>query len=1517
MTAQRTPHTPLGTLGALLQSCSVWAVAIGALSFAVEAAAQGQPPIIEAPVPDQQLEVGYEPYRIHLEDYFGGRHVECIARSSDESVARVYLQGYRVRVVPVGAGTATITVGAVNEAGSTEQTFEVTVTYPAPRVGGPLPDAEVRVTQSIGIDVTDAFTGLVEEVTATVAPDGHASAMVERSLPREGPWQIRLTLMGVAHGPATVTLAASNGGGTTERSFRLMVRDIPPAMGEVLPDTTVRVTESTTVDLSAAFTGTALSYAATVSPDTAASAMIEGRTLTLSGLLATPEAAVTVTASNQEGSFSQEFVLSVRDIPAEVGEQLADATVRVTEYAMVDLSAAFTGTALSYEATVSPDTAASAMIEGTTLTLSGLLATPDASVTVMASNTEASVMQTFMLSVRDIPPEVAEELADTEVRVTESIAVDLVDAFSGTALSYTATVAPESAATAEIDGTTLTLSGLLANASTVTVTATNTEGSAEQSFALQVRDIPPEVDEQLADTEVRVTEYTMIDLTDAFSGTALSYTAMVAPDSAANASVDGTTLTLSGLLAGASTVTVMATNTEGSAEQSFALQVRDIPPEVDEEVADTVVRVTESTTVDLTNAFSGTALSYMASVSPETAASASIEGTTLTVSGLMAGAATVTVTATNTEGSADQTFMLTVEDIPPAVAEMIGDVAVRATESMTVDLSGAFSGTALEYSAMSASEDMATVSVDGTMLTVTGVAAGPTTVTVTATNTAGSASQDVAVTVEDIPPAVAEPLEATSVLVGSTVMVDLTDAFSGTALSYSAMSASDAMATVSVDGAMVSVTGVAAGPVTVMVTATNTAGSASQDLEVTVEDVPPEVAEMLPDIEIRVGDTMEMDLSGAFTGSALQYSAMSSSDGMATVSVTGAALSVTGLAAGGVNVTVVAMNSADSAQQTFAVNVRDVPPGMTAGIPDVHLVAGGAPAVIDLNGHFSGSALVFGASVSDVAVTASVAGAQLTVAPANEGTATVTVTASNTEGTISANFNAMVTTDAAEVEAIERSLAAIAGATLSSVNSAFQARFSGSGRAAPASAPLALDGASGEYLGPFGGLASASAGLDWNGTGWNRGQGQWNGSGSGAGWNGSPNGYGNGGWTDGYGNGPGLFGPSRPMSGSSFIMPLAASGGGAGMGEWSIWGHADWQSFEGEGLDGDLTSVYIGTDVEIGEEWLVGVAASQSDGDVDYRFAGQAASGTGSLSTEMLSIFPYAKYSVDDCTELWAILGFGSGDIESRRSVVTRTSEADLTMSLVSAGGSRVISSGEGWSITFLGDASAINMDTDGITGAIQSVDVTVRRIRAGLQGARTIEMDDGTRFVLFGEVAARNDSGDGDTGGGAEVSAGIRFNTTDRFSMELKGRVLATHSEDDVEESAFSLSAMLLPKSNGGGMSLALSTRQGADFGISGIMPGREYDAMRRARGIADNWGFDARIGYGLPDTGLPGLLTPFVKIDAGSSYRRGARVGARFEAGGRLVRHLTIEAAAGTTYHFFDDSMAGLVELRGELRF
>lgn len=1164
MTAQPAMYTPslwlrLGGLSGTLGFVAAALVSLGALN----AAAQGSPPTIEAPVPDAELRVGYEPYRIHLEDYFGGRHEECIAESSDPSVARVVLQGFRVRVIPVGAGTATITVGASNGAGTTTQTFEVSVSYPPPGIGGALPRTEVRVTESITVDLTDAFTGLVLETTATLSPEGHATAAVDRSLPEEGPWRTTLTLTGEAHGPVTVTVVASNASGSTERMFELMVRDIPPAVAE----------------------------------------------------------------------------------PLEPVSMYADTTV-------------------------------------------------------------------------------------------------------------------------------------------------------------------------------------MVDVGSAFSGTALQYSAMSSSEETATVSVDGTMLSITGGLAGE---------------------------------------------------------------------------------------ASVAVTATNAEGNATQNLMVMVMDVPPAVAEPLEPVSVFAEDTMTVDLAGAFSGTNLEYSAVSSSEEMATVSVDGAMLTVSGHVAGPVTVTVTATNTAGSASQDMMVTVEDVPPAVAEPLEAISLQVGMMETVDLSGTFSGTALSYSAMSSSEEMATVSVDGTMLTVTGLVAGSVTVTVTATNTAGSASQDLAVTVEDVPPAVAEMLSDIEVRVGDSMSVELGGAFTGTALQYAAMSSSDAMATVSVEGTSLTVTGVAAGPASVTVTAMNTAGSAMQSFEVTVRDVPPGTVGALPDVSLVAGGAPAVVDLAPAFSGTALVFAANTANDAVDVSVAGAQLTVTPTIEGVATVSVTASNTEGSIGMSFSATVTTSTAEADAIERSLAAIGQATLSSVQSAFSARFRGVGAAVPAE-PSSFTGLTGaathfESLGGFhggtGGFGGVgSHGAAWNGSGWN-GQ-DW------TGWNGN-------GWADTMRRHPAGSGMYGPMSGQSFLLPLAANAsGGGGVGAFSLWGHADQQSFDGDGLDGDLTSIYIGADMTVGDDWLVGVAASQSDGDVDYRFASSAASGTGRLSTEMMSVFPYVKWDVDQCTELWAVLGFGSGDLESRRSVVARTSEADLTMSMVTAGASRVVSAGEGWSITLLGDVASLTMDTDGITGAITSTEVDVRRVRAGVEGKRTVTMDDGSRVVLFGQLGARSDSGDGETGSGAEISAGVRFNTAGRLSLELAGRFLASHSGEDVEESAFSISAMLRPESDGSGLSVALSSRLGEDFGMAGMMPGMDYDYLRRTRrSQVDDWGWDAMVGYGLSATGLPGVLTPFAKVDLASAYRRGARIGARFEAGGNLVRFLSVEVSAGQTYHFFDDEMAGLVELRGELRF
>ena len=902
--------------------------------------------------------------------------------------------------------------------------------------------------------------------------------------------------------------------------------------------------------------------------------------------------------------------------------------------------------------------------------------------------------------------------------------------------------------------------------------------------------------------------------------------------------------------------------------------------------------------------------------SDETVVQVTVDGTRVRIRPMGVGTATVTLIAGNAAGRTQQTFTVTVNPLEPRRSgERLPQVIMQVGDSEQLDVAPGFEHSpermVADYAVQSSQPDLVAASLDGTMLTLNGDAVGVAQITVTASNVTGSAWQRFAVTVRDIPPAIAGTLDPVSVIIGETATVDISGAFSGTALMFSAANmSSKGTASISLDGTMLSITGEMKGTATVRVIARNPRGRVWQDIEVTVRDISPMVAEMLGDIELRVGESTTVEIGGGFSGTNLEYGAMVSSE-HATILLEGTSLMVTGVAHGMAAVTVTATNSANSAEQTFGVNVRDVPPA-SAGLPDIALIAGGSPAVIDVAPAFSGSALVFAASRTGTAVRMSLAGSHLTVAPAIEGTATITVTASNAEGSLMVSFDATVTTDAAEVEAIERSLAAIGGATLSSVQSAFSARFRGVGTAVPAR-PAAMSALRAMHD-PF-----ASAGPNaWNGAGWQAGEAAWHGGHAGFA---APGAYGGwnamsmaGGWADGR---PGFAGHHGGGLDRTFLLPLAASGG-TGAGNWSLWGHADWQSFEGDGLDGDLTSVYVGTDVTLGDDWLLGVAISQSDGDVDYGYASDLASGDGSLATEMLTVFPYARFDVDQCTELWAILGFGSGDLESRRSASFRTSEADLTMSLAAAGASRVISAGEGWSITLLGDASTLTLDTDGITGATSSVEVDVSRVRAGLQGARTIVMDDGARVVLFGEVAARNDSGDGDTGSGAELSAGVRYNTAGRFSMEFKGRILGNHSEDDVEESAFSVSAMLRPRSDGSGLSVALSSRTGAEFGMSGMMPGMDYDYVRRQRrGLANDWGLDARVGYGLSATGLPGLVTPFATLDLRSSDRRGARIGARFDADAPLVRYMSVEVTAGTVYHFYDDTMAGLVELRGEVRF
>ena len=164
-------------------------------------------------------------------------------------------------------------------------------------------------------------------------------------------------------------------------------------------------------------------------------------------------------------------------------------------------------------------------------------------------------------------------------------------------------------------------------------------------------------------------------------------------------------------------------------------------------------------------------------------------------------------------------------------------------ESVTVSAASAFSdpdGDALTYAAVSSAPGVATVAVSGADVTVTGVSAGTAMVTVTATDPGGlSAVQGLEVTVPNRAPVVTGSIPGQSVYAGEgPVSLHVAEHFNdpdGDALTYMARSSDDGVARVVMSGADMTITGVAAGTVTVSVTATDPGGLfASLGVEVAV-----------------------------------------------------------------------------------------------------------------------------------------------------------------------------------------------------------------------------------------------------------------------------------------------------------------------------------------------------------------------------------------------------------------------------------------------------------------------------------------------------------------------------------------------------------------------------------------------------------------------------------------------------------------------------------------------------------
>ena len=303
---------------------------------------------------------------------------------------------------------------------------------------------------------------------------------------------------------------------------------------------------------------------------------------------------------------------------------------------------------------------------------------------------------------------------------------------------------------------------------TITATATNEDGSVDHAFKVTVQQGPPVAVGEFPGRELRVGDVLPLQLSAAFQGEALTYSASSADENAATVAVTGSTANITAIAAGAASITITATNTGGSAEQKFVVRIKDVPPAPVGELADLTIAVRgEPVTVDVAEAFSGSALMFSAASSASDVASVSVADSAATVMAHAAGTATITVTASNSEGRAEQTFTVTAEYEPPAPVGELADLTITVGDDpVAVAVAEAFSGSALMFSAASSASDVAGVSVADSAATVMAHAAGTATITVTASNSEGRAEQTFTVTVKDEPPAPVGELADLTITVG-------------------------------------------------------------------------------------------------------------------------------------------------------------------------------------------------------------------------------------------------------------------------------------------------------------------------------------------------------------------------------------------------------------------------------------------------------------------------------------------------------------------------------------------------------------------------------------------------------------------------------------------------------------------------------------------------------------------------------------------------------------------------------
>ena len=367
---------------------------------------------------------------------------------------------------------------------------------------------------------------------------------------------------------------------------------------------------------------------------------------------------------------------------------------------------------------------------------------------------------------------------------------------------------------------------------------------------------------------------------------------------------------------------------------------------------------------------------------------------------------------------------------------------------------------------------------------------------------------------------------------------------------------------------------------------------------------------------------------------------------------------------------------------------------------------------------------------------------------------------------------------------------------------------------------------------------------------------------------------------------------SELLDGSSFTLPVGASGTDTASSTLSVWGRGERGSLSGMeravSWDGELWTAHLGADWCQRSDLVAGAALAYSESDLD---AGVGDGAQVAHETKMTSLHPYAVWRLPDGSNLWGSVGYGSGEArisESEDGIHSPALTQDLSQWSVAMGGRRVLLEEESAvgvnRVALKGEGALARLDTAANDG-LSSLAVKATRLRLLLEASHERVLANHATLTPSLEAGLRRDGGDLGSGLGLEAGASLLWRAPQTgWTGELRARTLVAH-ERDRDEWGISARLRLDPASDGRGLSLSFGPEYGyTETEMEGLF---DYDPVSVATDSAVEEDMEGRVqaemgyGIGISRSGPMALLTPYAGFTLGRSGEETFRVGARYRLG------------------------------------